>query len=137
MKKGYGYVLAVLLLPLMMGMGSMTGNGPPDKVPVAEKKFNAIFIDEMDIITRCTDVSIEGKTYIEGRKGKGIYTIPFEEIESVTFLSRGDELRVLVRLRNQNTDELILDADRKAYGRTGHGTFQIRLGDIKKMTLED
>jgi len=137
MKKGYGYVLGILFLPFILGMGSMTGSGTPDKIPVAEKKFNATFIDEMDIITRCTDVSIEGKTYIEGRKGKGIYTIPFEEIESVTFLSKGDEIRVLVRLRNQNIDELILDADRKAYGRTGHGTFQIRLGDIKRMILKD
>ena len=137
MKKGYGYVLGILFLPFILGMGSMTGSGTPDKVTVTEKKFNATFIDEMDIITRCTDVSIEGKTYIEGRKGKGIYTIPFEEIESVTFLSKGDEIRVLVRLQNQNIDELILDADRKAYGRTGHGTFQIRLGDIKRMILKD
>jgi len=137
MKKGYGYVLGILFLPFILGMGSMTGSGTPDKIPVAEKKFNATFIDQMDIITTCTDVSIEGKTYIEGRKGKGVYTIPFEEIESVTFLSKGDELRVLLRLRNESADELILDADRKAYGRTGHGTFQIGLGDIKKMILKN
>jgi hypothetical protein len=121
MKRGCRYFLIMLLLPFIMGMGSMTGSGTPDKIPVTEKKFSATFIYQMDIITRCTEVSIEGKTFIEGRKGKGVYTIPFEEVESVTFLLKGEELRGLVRLKNNSSDELILDNNHKAYVRTAHG----------------
>lgn len=137
MKKVYRYFLIILFLPFMLGMGSMTGSDTPDRVPVTEKKFSATFIDQMDIITRCTEVSIEGKTFVEGRKGKGVYTIPFEEVESVVFLLKGEELRGLVRLRNGGTEEMILDGSYKAYGRTTHGTFQIGLGDIKKIVIDE
>ena len=137
MKRCCGYFLIMLFLPFILGMGSMPGSDTPDKVPVTEKKFSATFIDQMDIITRCTEVSIEGETFIEGRKGKGVYTIPFEEVESVVFLSKGEELRGLVRLKNKGTDELILDGNYKAYGRTTHGTFQIGLVDIKKIIINE
>ncbi|MBN2250670.1 MAG: hypothetical protein JW724_01165 [Candidatus Altiarchaeota archaeon] len=137
MKRGCRYFLIMLFLPFVLGMGSMTGSDTPDKVPVTEKKFSATFVDQMDIITKCTEVSIEGKTFIEGRKGKGVYTIPFEEVESVTFLSKGEELRGLVRLRNKSSDELILDSSHKAHGRTAHGTFQIGIADIKKMIINE
>ncbi|TFG90469.1 MAG: hypothetical protein E4H15_07530 [Syntrophobacterales bacterium] len=115
--------------------GSLTGTDNPDKVPVTGKKFSATFIDQMDIITVCTEVSIEGKTFIEGRKGKGVYTVPFEEVESVVFLLKGEELRGLIRLKNNSSDELILDNNNKAYGRTAHGTFRIGITDIKKMII--
>ncbi len=137
MKRGCRYFLIMLFLPFILGMGSMTGSGTPDKVPVTEKKFSATFIDQMDIITKCTEVSIEGKTFIEGKKGKGVYTIPFEEVESVVFLLKGEELRGLVRVKNNSSDELILDNNHKAYGRTAHGTFQIGLADIKKMIINE
>jgi len=137
MKRGHRYVLAILFLPFILGMGSMTGSDTPDKVPVTETKFSATFVDQMDIITRCTEVSIEGKTFIEGKKGRGVYTIPFEEVESITFLLKGEVLRGLIRLKNKSTDELILDSNHKAYGRTTHGTFQIGIADIKKMVLHE
>ncbi|MDO9516259.1 MAG: hypothetical protein Q7J01_09200 [Syntrophales bacterium] len=137
MKKGCRYFLIMLFLPFILGMGSMGGSGAPDKIPVTEKKFSATFIDQMDIITKCTEVSIEGKTFIEGKKGKGVYTIPFEEVESFVFLLKGEELRGLVRLKNKSSDELILNNNHKAYGRTAHGTFQIDLADIKKMIINE
>ena len=135
MKRGCRYFLIMLFLPCILGMGSMTGSDTPDKIPVTEKKFGATFIDQMDTLTKCTEVSIEGKTFIEGKKGKGVYTIPFEEVESVVFLLKGEELRGLIRLRNNSSDELILNNDHKAYGRTAHGTFQIDLMDLKKIII--
>ena len=137
MKKVCWYFLIMLFLPFILGMGSMTGSDTPDRIPVTEKKFNATFIDQMDIVTKCTEVSIEGKTFIEGKRGKGIYTIPFEEVESVVFLLTGEELRGLIRLRNKGTDELILNGSYTAYGRTAHGTFQIGLVDIKKIVINE
>lgn len=137
MKRRYRYFLILILTPFLLGMGSMTGDETPDKIPVPEKKFSVTFIDQMDIITTCTEASIGGKTFIEGRKGRGVYTIPFEEIANVTFLSRGDELKALVRLKNKDTDELTLDKSGKAFGRTAHGTFQIDVSDIKKMVINN
>jgi hypothetical protein len=137
MKRERRYILIMLCIPFLLGMGSLPGSDDPDKVPVTEKKFSATFIDQIDIITKCTEVSIEGNTFIEGRKGKGVYTIPFEEVESITFLSRGEELRGLVRLKNNGTDELILDGNHKAYGKTTHGTFRIGIADLKRMIINE
>ncbi len=127
----------VLLAPLMLGMGSMTGNDSPDKIPVTEKKFDATFIDQMDVVTECTDVSIEGKTFVEGIKGKGTYTISFEQIKYIAFLSKEGKLKCSIFLKNNDNDELTLDKDYKVYGRTSSGTFQIDLSDLKKMVFSE
>ena len=137
MKKVYRCFMIMLFVPFILGMGSMTGSDTPDKIPVTEKKFSATFIDQMDVVTKCREVSIEGKTFIEGTKGKGVYTIPFEEVKSVMFLLKGEELRGLIRLKNNSNDELILNNDHKAYGRTAHGTFQIGISDLKNMIIEE
>ncbi len=124
----------LLLVPLMLGMGAL-GEGPSDKIPVPGKHFRATFIDQRDVVTECSDVSIEGNTYIEGKKGEGVYTIPFDRIRSVLFHQKGGELRCSVRLTDGSEVELTLKKDRKAYGKTEFGTFQIKLADLKKMTI--
>ncbi|MCK4534600.1 MAG: hypothetical protein KAT81_03650 [Syntrophobacterales bacterium] len=135
MKRLYMCFLIILFVPFMLGMGSMTGDDSPDRIPVTEKKFGAIFIDQMDIVTRCTDVSIEGKTFIEGVRGEGTYTIPFEKIKSIRFFLKNGKLKGLILLRNNNRDELILNKDHKVYGRTNSGTFQIDILGLKKMII--
>ena len=135
MKRLYMCFLIMLFVPFVLGMGSMTGDDSPDRIPVTEKKFSATFVDQMDVVTRCTDVSIEGKTFIEGTKGKGTYTIPFEKIKSVRFFLKGGELKGFILLKNNNRDELILDEDYKVYGRTNSGTFQIGLSGLKKIIM--
>jgi len=135
MKRLYICFLIMLLVPFILGMGSMTGDDSPDKIPVTEKKFSATFVDQMDVVTRCTDVSIEGKTFIEGVKGEGTYTIPFEKVKSVRFFLKDGKLKGLILLRNNNKDELILNKDYKVYGRTSYGTFQIGVLGLKKMII--
>ncbi|MBW2599879.1 MAG: hypothetical protein JRC60_07375 [Deltaproteobacteria bacterium] len=135
MKRLYMYFLIMLFVPFILGMGSMTGDDSPDKIPVTEKKFSATFVDQMDVVTRCTEVSIEGKTFVEGVKGEGTYTIPFEKIKSVGFFLKDGKLKGLVLLRNNNRDELILNKDYKVYGRTSYGTFQIGILDLRKMIM--
>lgn len=137
MKRLYMCFLIMLFVPFILGMGSMTGDDSPDRIPVTEKKFSATFVDQMDIVTRCTEVSIEGKTFIEGVKGKGTYTIPFEKIKSVRVFLKDGKLKGLILLRNNSKDELILNKDYKVYGRTNHGTFQVGIASLKKMIMDE
>jgi len=81
--------------------------------------------------------SIQGKTFMEGKKGEGTYTIPFEKIKSILFTIKNAELKGYIQLKDNTVTELILNKDYKAYGRTKYGTFQIKLVDLKKMTLGD
>lgn len=127
-------ILLMLLSVCTLGMGVL-GEGPTGKIPVPEKKFIASFVDQTDVVTECSDVSIEGNTFIEGKKGEGVYTVPFDRIRNVLFQKRGNELRGVVRLSDGSEVELVLNKERKAYGKTEFGTFQIRLADLKKLTI--
>lgn len=128
--------MLLVVMPLLMGMGSPFGQTSPEKIPVPAKKFAATFIDQTDVVTECSDVSIEGGTFIEGRRGEGNNTIAFDLIDNVSLYMNGDKLSCLVKLRDGGTIELILKKDQKAYGYTKYGTFQIRLADLKKIIIK-
>ncbi|MDO9558852.1 MAG: hypothetical protein Q7I89_04105 [Syntrophales bacterium] len=135
MKRNFTYLLMILCLPLLLGMGSQ-GGMPADKIPVPEKKFKATFVDQMDVATECTDVSIEGSTVLQGRIGEGTYTVTFENIQEVVFRRHAEKLYGQVKMLDGSSIELIIGKDKKAYGRTKFGTFQIRINDLKKMIIE-
>jgi hypothetical protein len=128
-------VLILLALPLLFGMGSPRGESSPEKIPVPAKKIKGTFVDQTDIVTECRDVSIEGGTFIEGKRGDGTYTVSFEKISSVLFMVNDGKLNGIVTLNDGSTVELVLKKEQKAYGLTKYGTFQIKLLDIKKMII--
>ena len=133
--RSYKIFLIIFLVPFLVGMGSILGEDSSDKIPVPKLKFKAMFIDQMDVVTECTEISIQGKTFIEGKKGKGLYTIPFENIKSILFLFRNGELTGIVKLRDGSETTLVLMRDHKAYGRTHVGTFQVKLINLKKIVF--
>jgi hypothetical protein len=134
MKKFISMIILVTI-PLLAGMGSMQGPSSPEKIPVPVKQYHATFVDQMDITTECKEVSIEGAIYLEGKRGEGNYTISFDNIEQVLFRVNADRLTGIVKLRSGGTTDLILNKSHKAYGRTKYGTFQIKLIDLKTMTV--
>ncbi|MDO9528672.1 MAG: hypothetical protein Q7J27_05880 [Syntrophales bacterium] len=134
MRRLYKFIVLLLFLPLLMGMGSMFGESP-GKIPEPEKKFTATFIDQMDITALCTEVSIEGETILEGTHGKGVYTVSFDKIENVIFYLKNGELTGKTILRDGSTVSLVLKKDSMAYGRTKYGTFNIKLSDLKKIII--
>ena len=135
MNNSHKFFLIVLLVPFLLGMGSILGEDSPDKIPVPELKYTAMYIDQMDIMTECNEVSIEGKTFVEGKKGKGLYAIPFENIKSILFMFKNGELTGSITLRNGTETTLVLMKDHKAYGKIDVGTFQIKLINLKKMVF--
>jgi hypothetical protein len=128
-------IIILAVIPFLAGMGSMQGPSSPGKIPVPVKQYHATFVDQTDVATECTEMSIEGAIYMEGKRGEGIYTISFDNIEQVLFRLNADRLTGVVKLRAGGTTELILNKKQVAYGRTKYGTFQIKLIDLKIMTL--
>ncbi|MGV8079875.1 MAG: hypothetical protein AB2L22_07430 [Syntrophales bacterium] len=126
-------MIALLAVPILMGLGSQ--GGPPGQIPKPDKKFAATFVDHLDVVTECRDVSIEGITFLEGKRGGGIVTVPFQNITSVLFRLSGNKLIASVSLAGGSTMELTVEKKHRAYGMTDYGTFQILLVDLKKMTL--
>jgi hypothetical protein len=123
------------VVPLLMAMGVHSGEGSPDKIPIPEKKFEASFVDQMGIVVDCQDASIDGKTFVVGKKGEGVYTIEFDRISRINFRMQENQLYGDIALKGGKSLELILNKERKAYGRTQYGTFQIKLSSLKRMVL--
>jgi len=61
--------------------------------------------------------------------------IPFENITEVLFLRDGEKLNGIVRLRDGNSIQLVVKSNQIAYGLTKYGTYQIKLSELKKMTI--
>jgi hypothetical protein len=135
MKRNLIFLLMILCLPLMLGMGSQGGT-PADKIPVPAKKFKATFVDQADVATECTDVSIEGSTALQGRMGEGTHTVPFENIQEVVFRQHAEKLYGQVKMRDGSSIELIIGKDKRVYGQTKFSTFQIRINDLKKIIID-
>ena len=98
-------------------------------------KFAATFVDHLDVVTECREVSIEGITFLEGKRGGGTVAIPFQNIASILFRLTTDKLIASVKLADGSTMELVVDKKHRAFGQTEYGTFQIQLVDLKKMIL--
>jgi len=130
----YKIILLFILLPLLIAMGSSPSYSPTE-IPIPAKKFQANFIDLMDVVTECREVSIEGKTFLAGKRGNGTIAIPFENIREITLLSQGEKLNALVKLKDGHTIEVTLERNLSVYGRTKYGNFQIKLGELKKVTF--
>jgi hypothetical protein len=126
--------IVTILIPLLLGMGS-TGAGAPGKIPVPAKKFMAIVIDQVDVSTEAHEISIEGETFLPGKKGEGTFTISFENIQFVSFLMNDGKLFGYAKLKDGKTVQLELNKGNKLYGKTSYGTFQIPLGDLKRLTI--
>jgi hypothetical protein len=135
MKKWIGCFFLLVAIPVLMGMGSLQGPASPEKIPVPVKKYTAVFVDQMDIATECSEASIEGTTFLEGKRGEGTYTISFDNIDQISFRMNAERLTGMVMLRDGGTSELTLNKTQKAFGRTKYGTFQIKLSDLKKLVI--
>jgi hypothetical protein len=128
------YVLTILI-PVLLGMGSVGDTGTPGRIPVPDKKFTAVVIDQMDVATETRDISIEGGTFLEGKKGEGTFTVGFENIKFVNFLMSDGKLFGHAQLKDGKMVQLSLNKSKKLFGKTPYGTFQIPLGDLKKITI--
>mgnify|MGYP001027205467 CR=1 FL=1 len=135
MRRRYELLVILTVLPFLLAMGSLSGGTSPEKIPSPEIKFTAVFIDQMDMIAECTEVSVEGETFLEGKKGKGVYTISFDKIKNVVFCLKGEKLIGSVELNDGGSTDLILKKDSRACGRTKYGTFRIRFSNLKKMII--
>jgi len=137
MKRITAVAFVLIVIPFMLGMGGFVEDNVSESIPVPEKKFSAIFVDQNDVLTECSEVSIAGKTFIEGKKGKGEYTVPFENIATVAFFLAGGELTAEIALKEKKgTISLIVEKDVTAYGKTSYGMYRIKLDNLKKIIIK-
>ncbi|MBW2062347.1 MAG: hypothetical protein JRI95_12425 [Deltaproteobacteria bacterium] len=137
MRKFKRWPCLLLFLGIFLLVSGMSGFGKaPDKIPTPASDFTVVLIDQADVRAEVSMFSINGFTYFPGYKGKGAFSIPFENLESVEFRLINENLEAVVNLKQGQAITLQADRSLDCYGRTNFGTFQIKLGDIKQLFIK-
>lgn len=130
MKRGLLLLLLMMIALPCMGMGGL-GGSPEGTVPETDVPIRADLKDRDGISTSLNQFSMNGKTFLDTLRGQGQLTIPFQQIDTVTFSEvRDEELKVDVKLKSGNVMTLAIVSDAEFYGSTGYGAFQIKAKDV-------
>ncbi len=123
----------LITIPFLLGMGSMGGEKTPENIPVPERNFKVRLIDREDVSIELTQFSFDGSTHLTGRLGKGLLSIPFNEINKITILIKGNECKAIVHTKDGKTLEILIPKDKNFYGKSKWGSYLIRSIDIKEI----
>lgn len=126
----------MVVLPLLMGMGDLKEHKSPGEIPVPDLNFQAVVTDSGGIVARLTHVSLDGRTYIVGKKGNATVTMDFDKINEMVFVSHGDKLSATVKLKGGLEEKIDLESSAVLTGRTQYGTYQIESKDIRVLKIK-
>ncbi|MBE0577421.1 MAG: hypothetical protein IH613_16190 [Desulfuromonadales bacterium] len=130
MKRGLIFALLAAVAMLCMGMGDLGGQ-PKGIVPETDVPIQAEIKDHKGITTSLEQFSMDGETYLDAWRGQGKLTIPFQNIDTLSFRElKGDEVKVDVKLKAGEIMSLTVRSRAKFYGSTGFGAFQIKSRDV-------
>ena len=130
MNRGLRLVLLLIIAIFCTGMGGL-GAQPEGMIPETDVNIQAEVKDRDGVITALEKFSMAGKISLDAWRGKGQLTIPFENIDMLTFGDKaGDAVVVDVKLKTGETMTLQVRSRAQFYGSTGFGTFQIKSKDL-------
>jgi hypothetical protein len=131
------YVFATVIVGLALfcvGMGGL-GEQDPTKIPEPAQDFSATVVDQRDIASDITLMSLEGQTFLVGKRGGATVSIPFENIEVIEFSMSGKDVYAAVAMKGQPQVELKVEKDRVLYGQLSYGNFAIKVEYIRKIII--
>lgn len=126
---------AVIIIALFLtGMGTL-GEKETSKIPEPEYNFSAIIIDQFDVSSVVNFFSIDGLTFISGKRGNATISVPFDNIKSTKFYKKDSKLSAIVIMRDGAEIELKIDKEHVLYGRLPYGILSIDIIDVKKIII--
>lgn len=135
MKRGLILLLLMISVVVCLGMGGLGGQ-PEGTIPKTDINIRAQLNDHGGISTTLTQFSMDGKTFLEARLGKGQLTIPFQEIDQVAFDKvQGERVRVDVKLKSGESMNLTISSRAQFYGATGFGAYRILARDVASIAI--
>ncbi len=137
MKKIFAPVLILCSFLFLMGMGDLGSSVPVEKIPAPEKNFNVQVTDSEGVQTSLSEFSMEGKIFLEGKRGSGVVAIPFDKISQIQFrVQEGNDLPAEIMLKDRKSAELKVDKRSKFYGKADFGTYQIEAKDLRSINFQ-
>lgn len=135
MKRGASFFLLLVTAIFCMGMGGL-GGLPEGTIPETDVNVQAQVKDRDGVNTSLEKFSMAGKTSLDAWRGQGKLTIPFGNIDTITFGDRNsDMVAVEVKLKTGETMPLKLRSRAQFYGSTGFGAFQIKSKDLARIVF--
>jgi hypothetical protein len=111
-------------------MGGMGGQ-PAGTVPETDVRIQATVVDRSGASIALNQFSMDGKTYLDAWHGQGKLTIPFQQIDTVSFGKvGGSAVPVEVKLKSGNVMQLALQSRSSFYGSTGFGAYQVKARNL-------
>jgi len=130
MNRGSRLGLVLIAAIFCLGMGGLGGH-PDGTTPETDVNIQAEVNDRGGVTTSLERFSMAGKISLDAWRGKGKLTIPFENIDMITFgENAGDAVVVDVKLKTGETMTLQVRSRAQFYGSTGFGAFQIKSKDL-------
>jgi len=117
-----------------VGMGGV-GEEKLTKIPEPDDNFSATLIDQRDVSSRITLFSLEGQTFLSGKRGGAMVSIPFENIKEINFYARGRDIFAMVTMKKEPQVELEMEKDRVFYGQLSYGLLSIKVEYAKRITI--
>ena len=131
----YGFAIVIVCLAFFSaGMGGL-GEQDPTKIPEPLHDFSATVVDQRDIASDITLMSLDGQTFLIGKRGGATVSIPFENIEAIEFSMSGKDVYAAVTMKGQPRVELKMEKDRVVYGQLSYGNFAIKVEYIRKIII--
>jgi hypothetical protein len=115
-------------------MGGMDENSVVN-IPKTDRNFAVTLTDQSDVSMELERFSIDGQSFLTGKFGKSNISIGLEKIETVAFLSKGNEVKADVRLKDGQLVEIMVDKKNACFGVSSFANVRIGVSDIKKITI--
>lgn len=128
-------VLALLAAAMLTGMGGL-GGAPEGTVPKTEENIKAQIVDRSGVSIELVRFSVDGKVFLDGRRGEGKMSVFFRDLKEVSFgPMSGDEAPAELLLKSGSRVQLKVPKSAVFYGDTGSGAYRISAPDVSRIVF--
>lgn len=128
-------MLVLLTASVLMGMGNLGGT-PEGQVPKTDENIKVQLIDRSGVSTELTKFSMNGKVFLEGKRGEGEMSVFFHDLKEVSFNPvSGDTVPAELLLKSGSRIQLKIPKGAVFHGDTGVGAYRISAHDVSRIVI--
>lgn len=134
--------LLLALSGALAGMGDSDGGGllggsEENEIPAPDLDFKARVRDTGGLETEVRRISVDGHTYLSGKRGEAVVTISFDRMARIKFIQLTPEKFVgEISLKSGEKVDLELKSKTPCYGEASFGTYKIQLKDLASVEFD-
>jgi hypothetical protein len=135
MQSALTLVLVLLSAIVLTGMGNLGGT-PEGTVPLTEENIKAQVVDRSGVTTELSRFSMDGKIFLEGRRGEGQMSVFFHNIKEVSFGAvSGNDVTADLLLKSGSRLQLKVRKSATFFGDAKDGVYRISAGDVSRVVF--